>query len=193
MKKRLLSFVMVFVIALGAVTAAGALSFPDVDAGEDYADAVNCVSDMEIMVGDSGGKFNPEKTVSRAEMAVIICKLMGETENLKSGAKFSDVPQSHWANAYIIKAVELGAVSGYGNGKFGPADSLTYEQAVTMIIQALGQGDAAQKAGGYPNGFISVANEKGYLEGIATKIGDPMTRGQTAVLCYNVILGGNGQ
>lgn len=181
----------ILVISLLACPAFAASSFPDVDENAEYAEAVACVRDMGIMIGDEQGNFNPNKTVTRAEMATIICNMLGETEDLTATAVFLDVPTGHWANAYISRAAEFGIVSGYGNGLFGPSDPVTYEQAVTMIIQAIGQGLDAMNAGGYPNGYINVADKNGYLENIAAQNGDQMMRWQVAVLCYNVMLGGN--
>lgn len=164
---------------------ASAMSFPDVDDYLDYAVAVDYVSELGIMVGDDQGNFNPHKTVTRAEMATIICRVLDETENLSSSTAFSDVPTSHWANAYVGKAAELGIVSGYGGGEFGPSDSVTYEQAVTMVIRAIGEGDAAVEYGGYPDGFLAVAKENSLLDGILAEKGEPLSRADIALLLYN--------
>ena len=119
--------------------AMAASSFPDVDEYAPYAEAVEYLKERNIMVGDNHGNFNPNKTVTRAEMATIVCRMLGETENLTISNTFTDVPNTHWANKYIAKAAELSIVSGYGNGKFGPNDMVTYEQAVTMVVRALQQ------------------------------------------------------
>lgn len=164
---------------------ASAMSFPDVDDYLDYAVAVDYVSELGIMVGDDQGNFNPHKTVTRAEMATIICRVLDETKNLSSSTAFSDVPTSHWANAYVGKAAELGIVSGYGGGEFGPSDSVTYEQAMTMVIRAIGEGDAAVEYGGYPDGFLAVAKENSLLDGILAEKGEPLSRADIALLLYN--------
>lgn len=159
--------------------------FPDVDASSKYAEAVACVSEAGIMVGDEKGHFNPNKTVTRAEMATIICRLSGETSTLQKSSDFSDVPANHWANAYISKAVGLGIVNGYGNRKFGPSDNVTYEQAVTMVVRGIGNSEEANSLGGYPDGFLALANELGLLEGISVQKGNAISRADIAVLLYN--------
>ena len=163
-----------------------AASFPDVSSSASYAEAVEYVSDIGLMVGDEQGKFNPNKTVTRAEMAAIISRMLGETEGLSKSSKFSDVPTSHWANPYVAKAAELGIVSGYGDGKFGPSDTVTYEQAVTMIVRALGGEREAINAGGYPQGYLEAAQSEDLLDGIIAKTGDEMSRANIAVLLSNV-------
>lgn len=185
MRRKRILFLGVLLIWLFSVPALAASAFPDVDAVAEYVDAVDFVSSTGIMVGDNLGNFNPNKTVTRAEMATIICRVRSQTEDLTTALQFSDVPLSHWANAYVNKAVELGIVNGYGNNRFGPSDDVLYEQAITMLIRAAGMEDAANQAGGYPQGFLSVAKENGMLEGIQGKLGEPLSRADIAVLIYN--------
>lgn len=160
-------------------------SFPDVDEYSEYAEATEYVNELGIMVGDDQGNFNPYATVTRAEMATIICRMLDETVNLPSATTFTDVPIGHWANTYVGKAAELGIVNGYGNGKFGPSDGVTYEQAVVMVIRALGGSTLAEELGGYPDGYLIIANENNYLRGISSQNGDAMSRGDVAILLYN--------
>lgn len=164
---------------------ASAMSFPDVPKDSDYATAIEYISELNIMVGDTAGNFNPDKIVSRAEMATVICRMLGKTENLTTSNVFDDVPTTHWANAYIGQAAALGIVGGYGNGKFGPSDTVTYEQAITMVIRAIGKGDQAISYGGYPNGHLQAAQEDNLLNGVQAEQGQGLTRGLVAVLLYN--------
>lgn len=186
MKKRILSALLSLVLVVALLTcSASAKAFPDVDSNSGYATAIEYISELGIMVGDSQGNFNPDKIVNRAEMATVVCRVLGQTENLSKSNIFTDVPMEHWANANIAKASELGIVGGYGNGKFGPSDAVTYEQAVTMIVRAIGEGDRANSNGGYPNGFIQVAQEKNLLNGIQAVQGQGLSRGAVAMLLYN--------
>lgn len=164
---------------------ASAKTFPDVDSNSPYATAIEYVSELGVMVGGSNGNFNPNQIVSRCEMATIICRMLGSAENLPKSEVFTDVPTTHWANAYVGKVAELGIVGGYGNGKYGPGDPVTYEQAITMIVRTIGEGDRANSNGGYPNGFIKVAQEKNLLNGIQAVQGQGLSRGAVAMLLYN--------
>ena len=42
-----------------------------------------------------------------------------------------------WYCGYIETASEYGIINGYGNGEFGPNDTITHEQAITMIARAM--------------------------------------------------------
>lgn len=162
--------------------------FPDVADDAPYSEAAEYLNEVGIMQGDEKGRFSPDKTVTRAEMATLICRVLGETENLATANAFTDVPVSHWANKYIAKAASLGIIGGYGDGKFGPEDTVMYEQALAMIIRALGLSDEADKAGGFPDGVISVAENIGCIKQLSAKTGDLMVRWQIAIMIYNVVI-----
>lgn len=186
MKKRIMSALLSLVLIASIMPAAAyAMSFPDVPADSDYAEAIAYISETGIMVGDTQGNFNPEQIVSRAEMAALVCRMLGMAEDLPASEIFSDVSTDHWANAYVAKAAELGIVGGYGNGKFGPDDPVTYEQSVTMIVRAIGEDDRANSNGGYPDGYLLVAQEKNLLNGIQAVQGQGLSRGAVAMLLYN--------
>lgn len=185
--KKILQRGTMFLLIAGMLTgsALAASKFPDVSDSQEYAEAVQTVSNFGIMVGDENGNFNPDNTVTRAEMAVILCNMQGVTGDLTTnGALFTDVPADHWANPYVVKAAELGLINGYGNGQFGPSDGVTYEQVVTMFIQSWGLGAEAESLGGYPDGYVTAAVEHGVtgINELPGELGAPLTRWQVAVL-----------
>lgn len=50
---------------------------------------------------------------------------------------FSDVTKKNWYYDAVSIAYEYGVISGYGNGKFGPDDKITREQAMTMVARSM--------------------------------------------------------
>lgn len=163
--------------------------FPDVPTSAPYADAAEALHDRGIFNGDSKGNFNPNSTITRAECAAVICRLMGVENETKTMTKqvFSDVPSSHWAVGYVAKAAELGIINGYGNGKFGPSDPVTYAQIVKMLVCAWGWGELAQEQGGYPNGYLQIAEDFNITHGISQSPNEPAPRSAVAILMYNSI------
>ena len=140
-------------LALAVSPALAVSSFPDVAENAAYAQAVDYVSQAGIMVGDDKGNFAPEKTVTRAEMATILCNVLEENQGLTTdGSVFTDVPAQHWANRYVVKAAELGLVSGYGNGKFGPEDPITREQLAVMLWRYAGSPAGTGSLNSFPDG-----------------------------------------
>lgn len=179
----LLVAVLVGVILICPAMAASA--FPDVNENAAYAEAVKYLKDTGIMQGDERGNFNPNQTVTRAEMAAIVCRMLGKASNLTTAAIFSDVPAGHWANKYVTQAAALSIVNGYGDGKFGPSDKVTYEQAVTMLIRAIGREQQANQLGGYPNGHLEVAKSVGLLSGVSSTRNRYLCRYEIAVMAFN--------
>lgn len=180
--KKVLALVIAFSMMLSVVAFAG---FNDVAADADYAGAVELLSALDIIVGDDLGNFNPDKTISRAEMAAIICRIKGleASANAAKGAtKFDDVAADHWASGYVNIANQNGVIAGYGDGKFGPEDEVTYEAAVKMVVCALGFEPMAAQKGGWPTGYLVVANTYKISEGVSGS-----TRADVAVLVYNAL------
>lgn len=53
-------------------------------------------------------------------------------------AVFTDVNDSDWYYGNVIVLVEEGIIGGYGNGKFGPEDTMTADQFIKTMVVALG-------------------------------------------------------
>jgi hypothetical protein len=53
---------------------------------------------------------------------------------------FTDVSKSHWAYTTIRSATAKGLMVGYGNGKFGPSDTLTNSQIAQNLFNAYDDG-----------------------------------------------------
>lgn len=166
MKKfKISTLLFALVIAFNICTVNAA--FPDVGKNTSYEKAVSKLNEMGIITGDENGNFNPNKSITRAEFATIICRFQNLTdivniyELMDKYSEFEDVPKTHWANRYILVAQENGIINGYGNNRFGPSDKVTVEQSLKMIVCALGYEDLAIEKGGYPDGYLTVAKELG--------------------------------
>lgn len=185
MKNKLYRFGVALLSVLLLVPTSLALSFPDVSESSPYAKAIELVSKIDIMVGRDTGLFDPEGFVTRGEMATVICRLFGmDTSHFTKPSNFSDC-LGHWAETYITAASEKGIVNGYGNGLFGPNDMVTYEQAVAMIIRTIGRESEAIYYGGYPQGYLTVADFSGLLLNLNSIVGANFTRAEVAQLVYN--------
>ena len=185
--KKTLAVVLAFAMILG-MSAISTLAYTDVAEGTVVSEAVTILSNLEILKGYEDGTFKPAETVTRAQMAAIICRVLGYEDQAQSSmgsTVFDDVAADHWASGYINVAQAQQIINGYGNGKFGPEDKVTYEQAVKMIVAALGYDLAAQSKGGYPTGYLAVASAKGITKNANGRVGDAAARSTIAVLAYN--------
>ncbi|MBO9605636.1 MAG: cadherin-like beta sandwich domain-containing protein [Paenibacillaceae bacterium] len=114
--------------------AAGALPFPDVPADHWAAAAIAEVRAAGIMAGDEAGLFQPERTVTRAEMATIVSRWRKPeaTASAASSASFADT-DGHWASPAIEAARAAGLMTGYEDGTFRPEAALLRSETVKVL------------------------------------------------------------
>ena len=159
--KKFLSLVLALTMAMSLVTiSAGAKDFTD-DSKITYKEAVDVVSSLDIVDGYTDGSFNPTNTLTRGAAAKIICNLiLGPTtaDALSADtAPFKDVPVTNEFAGYIAYCSQQGIISGYGDGTFRPAGTLTGYAFMKMLLGALGY-DASIE--GYEGSNWSVAVAK---------------------------------
>ena len=165
--KKVLALVVVFAMMMSTVAFA---SYPDVDTTADYAGAVELLSALEILKGDDQGNFNPDNTITRAEFAAVVCRALGlesSANSAKGATMFVDVAADHWATGYINLASQQGIVNGKGNGIFDPEGNVTFAEAVKMLVVALGYEPVAAEKGGFPTGYLTVANSTKMTSGVS--------------------------
>lgn len=76
-----------------------------------------------------------------------------QSQNNAAASPFSDMKGYEWANTAVNKLVGKGIINGMGDGRFAPADTLTREQFIKMIVTAFNL-----KASGKNNPFSDVAD-----------------------------------
>ncbi len=91
----------------------------------------------KVLSGYPDGTFRPEKAVTRAEFAAIVCKAFAQTEK-REGRTFLDVDSSHWAAQGIQIAYRCGWLSGYPEGSFLPNQAMPRAQVLVALTAGLG-------------------------------------------------------
>ena len=142
--KRVLSLALAAVMLMGMmVIGAGAANVEYTDAESiENAEAVELLTALDVLGGYPDGSFKPEGTLTRAEAAAVICRIMlgaDVAESLSAGtAPFADVKATNWAAGYIAYLKNLGVVSGIGNNKFNPQGTVTVGEFAKMLLGAAG-------------------------------------------------------
>lgn len=108
-------------------------SFHDVSVSEWYSGAVTYVVDKGLMQGNRGS-FAPNEKLTRGMLAQILFNLEG-TPQVGSSQSFRDVQPSDWFANAAAWAAGRQIVSGYSNGTFGAADSVTREQLAAILYR----------------------------------------------------------
>lgn len=107
--------------------------FSDVHEDDWFYGDVEYVYENGLMLGTSDTAFAPQTAVSRAMVVAVLWRLAGEPES-KGDNPFTDLMQD-WYTEAVIWAADNEIVFGYGDGKFGPDDSITREQLATMLYR----------------------------------------------------------
>lgn len=174
---------------MNIIAADDASAFSDVKATDYYAQAATALAQLDILAGYPDGTFGAEKAITRAEMAAIVCRMIekeADAEKAKGETAFDDVNSDHWASGYINIASKEGIINGDGNGKFRPEDDVKHEEAIKMVVCALGYGaDVKVDPADWSKGYLDVAAEKGISAALKGTKGNASTRGDVAVMTYN--------
>ena len=184
--RKVLSFVLVLSLVLGSFSMAFAATPTDV-VGEASQEAVTVLSDLGVVSGYEDGTYKPENIVTRAEMAVLVIRALGLTDYVSGTAKssFKDMAGYGWADGYVAYAQSLGFVSGYPDGTFKPGQTVSYDEAASMLIRALGY-TPESLTGTWPANFVVRAKALGILDGVqaGTK---GANRGDVAIMLYQTL------
>lgn len=182
--KKVLSLVLTLSLVLGTFSMAFAASFSDV-AGEDFEDAVTVLTELGVVSGYDDGTYKPENIVTRAEMAVLVVRALGY-DNLTAGtSSFTDMNGYGWAQPYISYAQSLGVISGYGDGTFRPGKTVSYDEAATMLVAALGYTTESLQ-GTWPANFVDKAKVLGILDDVQSGSAGA-NRGDIATMVYQTL------
>ena len=146
--KKLLALVLVIVMAIGLTSLAAAKTadeYTDIASitDPDSLEALYVMTAIGITQGYPEGNFAPNGIFTRAEATKIVAwMLLGSAADSlpKTATQFSDVPAGFWASGYISYCTAQGILVGYGDGKFGPNDTVTAAQFTIMLLRALGYG-----------------------------------------------------
>lgn len=204
--KRIFSFLLVLSMILGSFgatfTVANAAEVEKADKeltkvpkdviGTEYEKAISRLVAFGIIEGYPDGTFKPANEVTRAEFAKILIEALGignATKAATGNTKFSDVPAYHWASGYVNVASGQGLIKGYNDGTFQPEKKVSYAEALTMLVRALGYQDNFLK-GTWPGNYVAKAAEAGITAGVRFDSAvSAANRGNVAVLVNNTLDG----
>ena len=159
-------------------------------AGEKCEGAVNVLSALGVVDGYENGTYKPEQTVTRAEMAKLVITALGmDSYATATKSSYSDMANAQWAIPVVEYATNLGIIEGVGGGRFSPGNPVTYEQAATMIVRAIGFTTACNEMNGtWPAIYVQKATALGLFENVeGNNYGTGANRGDVAIMLYNAL------
>lgn len=116
--------------------ALSATLFDDVREDAWYFPYVGYVLNKGIMTGKGNSMFVPGEELARAQFATVLWRLSGSPD-VGYSPLFPDVNDGSFYTKAVLWASseDVGVVTGYENGEFGPADWITREQMATMLYR----------------------------------------------------------
>ena len=142
---------------------------------------------------EDGSYFDPTGTVTRAEMAKMLCVAINGGVDPVLGVKdtptFTDI-KGHWAESYIEYCAANGIIAGRGNNKFDPTGTVSATEAAKMLLGVLGYN--AEKSGLVGNDWAIntnvLANQNGLYKNLSNLNANTLlTRDNAAQMIYNAL------
>lgn len=93
---------------------------------------------LNILSGYGNSKIEPDKQISRAEVAAIF-QLLREASGKSGPASpgsskpFKDVPSGYWAEKYILTLKQAGIISGISSNTYAPERSMLRGQSAALL------------------------------------------------------------
>ena len=115
--------------------------YSDVDPGSWYGPAVLWAYEQRIIFQADNGRFEPEKTITRAEAMTTLYRAAA-TEPPRGDNPFNDVTADDYFYDAVLWAVENGISSGTGKHSFSPGSAVTKAQMLTFLYRTLAGGAA---------------------------------------------------
>lgn len=188
MKKKLLCLIMAACLLCPSLTVHAAPAFSDIP-DPDTALAAGVLQSMGIVGGVGDGLYSPTTVLTRAQFCVFMIHTLGMKDLVNAHTTktlFTDVKPGNWYTGYVNLAYDQGLLAGYGNGKFGPDDPVTYGQAATLLLRILGY-TSTDVGKVWPSDYVNYAHTLELDEGLSLSADKGVTRGQAAILLYNTL------
>lgn len=189
--KKTLAMFLSALLVIGTVSISAFAALPSDATGSTHKEAIETLGALGIMIGDDHGMFNPEKSITRSEVAKVAVYALGladAAESAKGTTRFPDVTADHlWASGYINIAVSQKLVIGDESGNFNPDRPITYAEAMTIIVRMLGREPIAVTKGQYPTGYLIEGADCNITRNASGKAADPAARELVAQMVFNAL------
>lgn len=112
---------------------------------------------------------------------VVAAGLLDQASGIYASSMFSDVSSKDAYSPYISKAVDNGYITGKADGKFHPDDYITFSEACTSMVKALGY-VSDDLSGIWPYNYIQKAKDLGITKDINLKTNDVLPGWAEAIM-----------
>jgi hypothetical protein len=184
--------VLTLALILGSISMASAASgkvrLTDI-ADNANEEAIQVAYDLGIVTGTPEGAYEPEKAVNRAEFAALIVRALAIPDSALasySSTTFKDTSGYTWAVPYLAILQQRGIMKGDGYGNAMPGRTITPNEAVTMVLRAVGYTDnASVLVGQWPANYVALGQNQLLYSNVGNDT--QMNKASAAQMIYNAL------
>ena len=189
--KKVLALVLAFACAFTMFAGAAFTDAADINA--DNTEAVDLLTTLGIIKGYEDGSFDPEGTVTRAEMAKMIYTIRNggnddASAHIGNTTSFTDI-SGHWAEGYIKYLQNTGIVAGKSATKFDPDSQVTTTEAMKMALALAGydEKNAGLTGINWATNTLTYATTYGLTDNVASSMTAGCARQDAAQILANCL------
>lgn len=108
-------------------------NFPDINGEEWYAEEFKIAKKAGYIKGDDLGNANPDSNITRAEVCVILDRVIKEEKDGKEIVFEDDIDIPEWAKASVYRLVKLGLINGYEDSTFKSSNNITRAECSKIL------------------------------------------------------------
>ena len=190
LRKRLIALTMA---AACAATAFAGAAFTDQSSIKVDSKVIDTLTEKNVIKGFEDGSFQPDKAVTRAQMAKMMFVLRTGSDDAAYYAKdmtdtFTDTVGT-WSNGYVKYCQAYGIVSGKSSTVFAPNAPVTTAEAAKMLLVYGGHDVEKDGLTGiqWKENTLKLADAEGLLTSVNTKPDDALPRQYAAQMIYNAL------
>ncbi|GEM_PF-2965145 len=147
------------------------------------------------ITGYSNGTFEPDRPLTRAEMAAMLSRVQSQSGRANEEVAYSDVTASYWALDEINGISRIGLMQGYPDGTFHPNKAITRAEMAVIVAQWLNIDRTSEHnfndlQGHWAERVIVVVSTAGYMEGYpdgSFQPNKPLTRAEAVAVINRVL------
>lgn len=177
-------FSLMILLAVISITTCSHAGFSDVPEDAIYIDAVEHMYQVGVVSGNGSGLLKPDNIITREQFTkmVVVGVGLGDTAAKSKGkTPFSDLDPGKWSTGYIRTALAHGFISLSPDNRFYPYKDITFAQACTIAVRALGI-KQKELSGAYPRNYINKAKELGLIDNLIMNDGDKVPKWAAAMI-----------
>lgn len=107
-------------------------TFSDVESSR-HARSINTLAVYRLLNGYSDGTFRPDALITRAEFCAMLANVLNLELTPVTQSRFVDVGTDEWYSPAVHALYEKGLLSGYDGGFFQPNNSISQQEAVSIL------------------------------------------------------------